>query len=71
MKVFDYFEVEDRPVVVDRHDGVAWAWSGGAWRDAPGLVGKSYADGMRMTREDFVAQFPFADLARIEMPIGQ
>lgn len=71
MKVFDYFEVEDRPVVVDRSDGVAWVWSGGTWKDAPGLVGKSYADGIRMTREEFAAEFPFAPLDQIEMPIGQ
>ena len=71
MRVFDFFEVESRPVVVDRADGVAWVWSGGRWRDAPGLVGKSYADGLPFDREGFVAEFPFADLAAIEMPTGQ
>lgn len=63
----ELFDVEDRPVAVDASGPKlrAWAWSGGIWRDAPGLTGKSVADGIELSPAAFAARFPSADLAAI------
>ncbi|MBS0476756.1 MAG: hypothetical protein JSR28_16625 [Proteobacteria bacterium] len=64
---FEFFEVEDRPVVVSivGNSGQAWVWRDGRWRNAPGLFIKSALEGMELSREAFVEQFPEANLAAL------
>lgn len=71
MSQLEYYEIEFRPVIVDRQREVAWAWTGKQWRDAPGLVGKSMAEGKRMDREAFLTEFPEAPVSEIEIPLQQ
>jgi hypothetical protein len=63
MKI-EFFEVEGRPVgrVSNRNRGTAWVWTHGDWHIAPGLIGKAYTDGYRMSRDAFSEEFPEADL---------
>lgn len=60
----EYYEVEGRGVgrVSYRDRGYAWVWDRGAWRLAPGLVGKTKADGYWLSRGAFEEMFPEADL---------
>ena len=62
----DFFEVNERPVVVDRTQGVGWVWSRGAWQNSPDVVEECYSQGHRMEEDVFVGRFPFAALALIE-----
>jgi len=66
MGVFDYFEVEGLPVIVDRFEGVAWEWSRGRWRQAPHLVEQSYKAGERLKAEAFVEAYPYAAIELLE-----
>lgn len=68
--MFDYFEVDERPVVIDRRKDAGWIWSQGSWQDVPGLVEKSYSTGISMTQNAFVGRFPYAALALLEQPIS-
>ena len=65
----ELYEAEDRGVAVawpDEGMGFAWVWSDG-WREAPGLVNKSWLDGHRLSRSAFARQYPSADLAALEI----
>jgi hypothetical protein len=62
MSVFDYFEMDDRPVVVDRSQNIAWEWSRGQWRDASEAIDKSYAHGLVLEVDSFVQKYPYAAL---------
>lgn len=66
--VFDYFEVDDRPVVIDRRKDAGWIWSQGSWQEVPDLAEKSYSAGLSMTQDAFVSKFPYAALALLEKP---
>ena len=69
MRAFDYFQLEERPMVVDREADAAWIWSRGEWREAPELIETVYsATGAQMERDAFVHQFPFAALELLEIP---
>jgi hypothetical protein len=68
--VFDYFEVEERPVVIDRRKDAGWIWSQGSWQEVEGLAEKSYSAGLSMTQDAFVSKFPYAALAFLEEPIA-
>lgn len=67
---FEYFDVGDRPVVMDRVKDEAWIWSAGEWRNDPGLLQSHLPPGERITREQMVAQYPFAALELLELPAG-
>ena len=65
----ELYEVEDRGVGVvwpDEGMGHAWVWRDG-WRPAPGLVNKSWLDGTRLSRGEFLRAFSSADLAALEV----
>lgn len=68
--VLDYFEVDERPVVVDRRGDAGWIWSQGSWQSTPDLVEKSYTIGHSLTQDAFVSKFPYAALALLEVPIS-
>lgn len=68
--MFDYFEVDERPAVIDRRKDAGWVWSQGSWQDVPGLAEKWYSTGFSMTQDAFVSKFPYAALALLEEPIS-
>ena len=65
--VFDFFEIDERPVVVNRKDDVSWIWSKGDWQRNDGLIAKCYAHGHALSEDAFVQRFPYAALALLEL----
>lgn len=62
MNVFDYFEMDDRPVFVVRSQDIAWEWSRGQWRDVSEAIDKIYAHGMVLEVDSFVQKYLYAAL---------
>lgn len=67
--VFDYFELDDLPVVIDRQGDCGWMWSRGAWQNDVGLPAKCYSAGQALTQDAFVHKFPYAALALLDVEI--
>ena len=66
--IFDFFELEERAVVVNRNSDVGWVWSVGAWQGDNSLVERCYSDGNPLSEDAFVQRFPYAALALLDVP---
>ena len=64
--VLDFFEIDDRPVVVNRNSDAGWVWSVGAWQGDNTLVERCYSQGRSLSQEVFVHRFPYAALALLD-----
>jgi hypothetical protein len=62
--VFQFFDIESRPVAVTVRGagGCAWVWADGEWRFAPGLANK---EGVPLSAREFTAEFPDAGFAAL------
>lgn len=64
--VFDFFEIDERPVVVNRNSDAGWVWSLGAWQGDNSLVERCYSQGQSLSQDAFVHRFPYAALALLD-----
>ena len=68
MQVFEFYVIDDSPVVINRPSDSGWMWCRGAWQEDRVLIERCYEKGRPLSEEDFVRQFPYAALALLETP---
>ena len=64
---FDLYEINDRPVIIDRRKDVAWVWSRGGWERSAQMVDECYAKGRKLPQHSFVSKYPFAALTLLDV----
>lgn len=65
--LFDFFEVEEQAVVINRRSDVGWVWSRGKWQYSTSIVARCYSDGRSLGQDEFVHLFPFAALELLQV----
>ena len=65
--IFDFFELDERAVVINRSSDAGWVWSKGAWQEDNSLVERCYAQGGSLSEDAFVHSFPYAALALLDV----
>ena len=64
--IFDFFEVDERPVIINRNSDMGWVWRLGAWQEDNSLIRRCYTQGRSFSQEAFVRRFPYAALALLD-----
>ena len=64
--ILDFYELEERPVVVSRVSDEGWIWNDGSWTGDHSLLELSRAKGVSLSQEAFVRRFPHAALALLD-----
>ena len=68
--ILDFYELEERPVVINRVSEEGWIWCDGSWVGDHSLVQLSYIKGLRLSEEAFVRRFSHAALALLDDQIN-
>lgn len=64
--IIDFYELDARPVAVNRISLEGWVWKKGSWQSGLSLAHRSSTEGNQISSDDFARRFPDAALALLD-----